>query len=357
MKTRVLFTVDTISRSGIVNVVNNIASELKNDADFDVAVLCTGIIERNRMNTELKTFDLDISRYGHRKKYLYLVPSLKKFFQENDFDYVVVSGMEFVPFYYLAIGTSKMKMIAWEHLNFHAGPKYRLEWFGKRIACRYFYKVICITKKDAELYRNYCKKGEKIEQIYNVPYKLDPKGYKTDSRKIITVAYLGEYYKGYDLLVDTAAKVFAENDDWSWDIYGEGADWDKIQNRIDEYGLQEKVVLKGFADNIRDLYGDYSMFVLTSRVEGMGMVLVEAQYAELPVISFDIECGPSDVIADGENGYLIRPFDIEEMADKIKYLIDNEDKRSDMSAKSRMCLAEFDKEYIISKWRKVFGNI
>ena len=53
------------------------------------------------------------------------------------------------------------------------------------------------------------------------------------------------------------------------------------------------------------------------------MVLVEALKAGLPVISFDIKCGPSDVIVDGVNGYLIEPFNIEKMSEKINMLIKN----------------------------------
>ncbi|MBR4609471.1 MAG: glycosyltransferase family 4 protein [Erysipelotrichaceae bacterium] len=357
MKKRILFTVNTISKSGIVNVVNNIASELSKDERNDVSILCTGIIEKDRINSNLKVYDLDISRYGRRKKYLYLIPQLKRFFKDHCFDYVVVSGMEFVSFYYLAAMNKKMKMIAWEHLNFHAGPKYRLEWIGKRIACRKFYKIICITKKDADLYADYCKNRNRIVQIYNIPYDMSSKGYNPDANKIITVAYLGEFYKGYDLLVDVAKELFKDNNDWSWDIYGEGKDREIIQSKIEKAGLKNKVILKGFADNIGELYCNYAMFVLTSRVEGMGMVLIEAQKNDLPVVSFDIECGPSDVIIDGKNGYLIKPFDTKDMAEKIRKLMIDKKTRISFSENSRMCHEEFDKKVILRKWNGLFNGI
>ena len=357
MKKRILFTVDTISKSGIVNVVNNIASELSLDDRYDVNILCTGIIERDRVNDNLKVYNLDISKNGRRKKFLYLIPELKKFFINHFFDYIVISGMEFIPFYYLATKNKNMKMIAWEHLNFHAGPKYRLEWIGKRIACKKFNKIICITKKDADLYIDYCGNKEKIVQIYNVPYDLKPKGYNLDAKKIITVAYLGEYYKGYDLLVDVAKKLFSEHDGWSWDIYGEGKDRGIIQSKIDNAGLQNKVILKGFTDDIGELYSNYAMFVLTSRIEGMGMVLIEAQKNDLPVVSFDIECGPSDVIIDGENGYLVKPFNTQEMAAKIKKLMNDKETRIKFSRNSQKCHEEFDKMFILRKWNDVFDEI
>ena len=85
------------------------------------------------------------------------------------------------------------------------------------------------------------------------------------------------------------------------------------------------------------------------------MVLIEAQKAGLPVVSFDIPCGPSDVIEDGVNGYLIQPFDIDEMSRKIIELIDDREKRKQFSEQSELYHAEFEKQVILEKWREMLG--
>lgn len=87
------------------------------------------------------------------------------------------------------------------------------------------------------------------------------------------------------------------------------------------------------------------------------MVLVEALKAGLPVISFDIKCGPSDVIVDGVNGYLIEPFNIEKMSEKINMLIKNVVKREEFSANAESTLEEFDTEIIIKKWINMLEEI
>ena len=112
---------------------------------------------------------------------------------------------------------------------------------------------------------------------------------------------------------------------------------------IKKKGLQNNVFLKGYESKINRLYKEYALFVLTSRNEGMGMVLVEALKAGLPVISFDIKCGPSDVIVDGVNGYLIEPFNIEKMSEKINMLIKNVVKREEFSANAESTLEECGK--------------
>lgn len=357
MKKRILFTVDTISKSGIVNVVNNIASQLLLNDEYEVGILCTGIEERDRVSDSLTVYNLDVSKYGRRKKYFKLIPAIKKFFNNNHFDYVVVSGMEFVPFYYIACKNLNIKLIAWEHRNFNSSPTFRLEWIGKRIACKSFDKIVCITKKDEQSYIDYCLDRKKICQIYNTPFQTYSKGYHNDSKKIITVGYLDEHYKGYDILVEVADIVLHNHSDWTWHIYGQGKDELKIHSNITKHGLDDKLILKGFIDNIKDVYNEYSFFVFTSRTEGMGMVLVEAQLNDLPIVSFDIECGPSDVIEDNVNGYLIKPFDVKQMAEKIEYLISNEEVRQKFSKNSRLHLDEFEKEYVLNKWLDLFKNI
>ena len=82
----------------------------------------------------------------------------------------------------------------------------------------------------------------------------------------------------------------------------------------------------------------------------MGMVIVEALRAGLPVVSFDILCGPSDVIKDGENGFLIKPFNLNDMSDKINCLIENLQLRKRFSLHSEKYLKDFSKDIILEKW-------
>ena len=152
------------------------------------------------------------------------------------------------------------------------------------------------------------------------------------------------------MLVQIANLVFKKHPDWSWDIYGEGGERDNLQKLIEDNRLQNHVFLKGYASNINELYSQYSFFVLTSRAEGMGMVLIEAQKSGLPVVSFDIKCGPSDVITDGINGYLVEPFRIDDMANKINCLIENDELRERFFSNSEINLSKFDTDYIVNEW-------
>ncbi len=350
---------ELIESSGIIKVVKNISIELSKN-DYCVVIIATGIFDGVMAKTfeqnGIKIINLDIEKYGAKKRYYHYVNAIYSNLKNENIDILVVSGMEHVLFYGLAILKLKSnvtKLYAWEHRNFNSKPKFKLEWWGRRYALKYWSGVICLTKKDAKQYMKYTKNKDKIFQIYNLTnFKVTRTSYNIKSKKIVSCGHL-EYIKGFDMLIDVARKVFDRHPSWTWDIYGEGKERDNLKKIIAINHLENNIFLRGYVSNMNELYQKYSFFVLTSRSEGMGMVLVEAQKAGLPVISFDIKCGPSDVIEDGKNGYLIKPFDINEMYLKICGLIEDEECRQKFSDCSEINLDEFDKEYIVSKWLKL----
>lgn len=350
----VAFAVGSITKSGIVKVVTNIANALKQETDIKIAIICTDIAE-----DPIPAFDKDIPIFNlncpREKKldYFRAIKPIRELAKRECFDTIVVSGMKWVLFYYWALKGLSTRMFAWEHRNFKAGPKFRLEWIGKRLACRKAEGIICITKRDYQYYRDYAGNLPKLHQIYNlVEFSAERSPYDVQSHKIISCGYL-DPIKGFDMLMEVARKLLEKRTDWTWDIYGEGSEREHLEQLITEYGLAEHVFLKGFCADINQKYGEYSMFVMTSRSEGLGMVLIEAQKAGLPIVAFDIDCGPSDVVAEGENGYLIPPFDVETMVGRIMELQDNSDLRKAFSHLSESTHKEFEHEEIIRKWNDV----
>lgn len=356
---KIAFAVDKLRPTGIVRVVRNIAIALVQTDDVEISIICTGrdeTIEKNYIPENIRVYDLDILRYGRRKKYLKYVGALRTLFCRYTPDVLVVSGMEHVPFYDMASrNLTETKRIAWEHRNFSAGPRFRLEWIGKRMALKRWNGVLCITKKDYAQYRNYHGSDRGLYQIYNLTdFSCARKPYREESARIMSCGYLSPI-KGYDFLLTAAETVFRKNPAWTWDIYGRGALQAELEQEIKTRGLEKNVRLMGYEPNVQELYGEYSFFVLTSRAEGMGMVLIEAQKAGLPVVSFDIPCGPSDVIADGENGWLIPAFDTDKMAEKILELMEDPGMRRAFSERSEIHHAEFEKDVILAKWKEMLG--
>ena len=108
---------------------------------------------------------------------------------------------------------------------------------------------------------------------------------------------------------------------------------------------------------MEDEYKNAAIYVMTSLQEGLPMVLLEAKSNTLPLISFDIQTGPGEIICDGVNGYLIPAYDIKAMAEKICELIEDEKKRLKFSTNAQLDIEKFSKEVIIKKWEDVINKI
>ena len=129
-----------------------------------------------------------------------------------------------------------------------------------------------------------------------------------------------------------------------------------MQKRIDEEGLGEFLTLKGACRDIHEVYPEYSIFALTSRYEGLSMVLLEAYSHRLPLISFDCDCGPSEIVREGENGFLVPCFDCDDYAEKLVSLMNDEELRRWFSEHCRLPLAEFDVDYVLDQWERLFDE-
>ncbi len=359
---KICFVVDRLNdRSGIVKVVVNIANVLCDDPDHLISILSIRDLQEDLkidISPSIAVRSLHIDTDIRKRRFFLAVPLLKKYMTKEQVDILIVSGMEWSLPIWIACGLQdKVKIVAWEHLNFRAGPRFRLEWIGKRLACKRFAGIVCITKRDHQYYKRYMKNDQKLYQIYNLTdLKEGHKCYDLSSHKIVSCGYLSPI-KGFDMLIEVAERCLKQHEDWVWDIYGEGKERPLLEHLIDEKHLKGRVNLMGYHDDIQKLYKEYSFFVLTSRTEGMGMVLIEAQKSGLPIVSFDIPCGPSDVVRDGENGYLIKPFDLDQMADKIQRLMGDEGLRKRFSEASEMRHKEFKAAYIMDKWYRLIDEV
>lgn len=165
------------------------------------------------------------------------------------------------------------------------------------------------------------------------------------------------YQKGFDLLLKAWALVCMHVTGWQLHIVGDGELREALQRQVKELGLEESVCLCPATTDIKTVYQQASLLVMSSRYEGFGMVLLEAQTAGVPVISFDCKCGPSEIIKDGVTGYLIPEGDIQGMADKILALISNEGLRKKIGKQAFDDSSRFSEERIMKLWVDLFDTL
>lgn len=221
----------------------------------------------------------------------------------------------------------------------------------------YFAKVDCIvslTEGDAKEWRKY---NNNVKVITNTVH-LNSNKYISDctNKRVIFVGRIAEQ-KGLPALFKIWEDVTKRHPDWTLDLYGEGESATLTEWVNDETKKQKNIVLHKPTDKIFDKYCECSIFVLTSTYEPFGLVLPEAMSCGLPVIAFDCPYGPTDIITDGIDGFLIPQGDTKAFANKICNLIENPELRKKMGAAGVISSQRYAAANIMPQWVKLFNEI
>lgn len=154
-----------------------------------------------------------------------------------------------------------------------------------------------------------------------------------------------------------ASLIVPRYPEWKFYIVGKGEEKEKLLQMISDYHLENHVFLKGFVEDMPSLYQKVSIYLMTSRVEGLPMVLLEAKYFRLPTVSYDILTGPSDIILDGVNGYLVPPERVDLLAGKLCELISNQSLYASFSEHAWDNIRDFDKDVILGQWTELLQKL
>ncbi|MBQ4915642.1 glycosyltransferase family 4 protein [Maribacter sp. MMG018] len=176
-----------------------------------------------------------------------------------------------------------------------------------------------------------------------------------NSEKIILNVGSFKNGKAQDVLIRAFAQL--PTSDWRLVFLGHGPNMDKFKNLAQQLGIADRVSFKGAQKDVASYYNKAAMFVFTSEHEGFPNALLEALYFGVPSISTNCPHGPSDMIADGENGFLVPVGDVNALAKKMQLLMNNPELRDKFSQGALESTKKYEMEPIAQQWMQVITSV
>jgi len=174
-------------------------------------------------------------------------------------------------------------------------------------------------------------------------------------RRLLAVGRLHPH-KGFDVLLRAFAQLVEHFPDWDLVILGEGDEREALQRQIEDDGLAGRVSMPGRVGNLSDWYRESDLYVLSSRVEGLSNTLLEAMAGGLPVVAFDCETGPREIIRDGIDGVLVTPVeDDEALAAHLGDLMARPEWREALARRAIDVRDRFSTARVMALWNHLFG--
>ena len=215
--------------------------------------------------------------------------------------------------------------------------------------CNY---VVTLTKQDIPFWQKYSKRILVIPNMLTITPK---KVVDYETKRVISAGrYMSE--KGFDMLLEAWHLLPKQFGDWHLYIFGNG-DRSVYLKIVEKYNMDGTVHLMSATNDIAEEFSKSSLYVMSSRYEGFGLVLAEAMSCGLPCISFDCPYGPREIIKDKEDGLLAKNKDIEDLAHKMVLLMSDAELRRKMGERAIKNIARYEPQAIMNQWINLFETL
>lgn len=211
--------------------------------------------------------------------------------------------------------------------------------------------IVSLTENDASDWRQVHKC---VGVIPNMVHLNEGEVSTLKNKHVIWVGRL-DYQKRPMEAIKIWQMVYPKHMDWHLDIYGDGEQIKEIEDAA--HKLNMNIHVHQPTALIFDCYRDSSILLSTSLFEPFGLVLVEAMSCGLPIVTYDSPYGPSSLISDGIEGFLVEMSHSEIMARKICQLIDDKPLRQKMGISAIKTSSKYSSEFIMPMWKMLFEQI
>lgn len=353
---KICFLIGNLNSSGGTERVTTLIANALAEKKYQVSILSLAGGKQSffELKPDIKTYSLYAEKISFKKNFLGVVWRIRQFVTQYQIDTLVVVDSISCVFTVPALFGLKIKHICWEHFNFkvNLGVKYRD--VGRKWATKYCDYVVTLTKRDKELWEQSIKNIKaKIIPIANPsPFEVQENIPSLDYKTILCVGRL-THQKGFDLLITAWARIAQQVPDWKVVIVGSGEDELMLKQMAKDLGVGDSIIFAGRQKDMDQFYRQASFFCMSSRFEGFGMVLLEAQSYGLPIVAFDCDIGPAELV-NKETGFLVTNGDIIQLGDALQKTIDcTVDQYNKMVEQAFISSENYKLNSIISHWLKI----
>jgi glycosyltransferase involved in cell wall biosynthesis len=355
------FIISSLGGGGAERVAAIMLNSLSQNRENDVSVVT--LFEREKkykLNTSVNVVKLQQIKYIPSHTIRSIISLCRYYKNKSNRPDVIVSFITLTNLITIIVAKIfRIKIIAQEHnshLRYMKGRKLSTD-----ITKKYLYKkadvLTVLTAFDVAFYKNYG------ANVYVMPNPSSFQSITDNSHKrekvILAVGDLNKYHhKGFDNLINLMVPIFEKHPDWKLKIAGSGDKGLKYLSEIaQKTNTSNKITFTGFVDNISDLMYRSSIFILSSRFEGLPMVLLEAMSQGMACIAYDCKTGPSDIIENYKNGILVKDQNKQEMINELLELIDNPDLRKRLSSEAIKSLDKYHINTITDRYESLFEKV
>lgn len=277
---------------------------------------------------------------------------LKKYIEKYKFDCIIGLASEYSGcLAVLKKEIPRCKLIGWQHSCFNAYFKTKgRRFYNEKKFVEYLFKnldkYIVQTVDDSK----------KIKKEYNVETKVigNPNTFKEQGKcnlenKRFLAAGRFDTVKNFEGLIESFYEFSLTNNEWILYIFGEGRNKEICKNLIERYKLENRVFLPGKTFNMKEEYTKSSVYLMTSKWEGWGMVVTEAMQFGLPVISYNLPC-VKEIFGDQNCGIIVKEFDIKQYSDAMSEIVKDKNILEEMSNNAKKRIKNFDADNIGKYW-------
>lgn len=350
---KIVFFISKISDSGGSERVSTVIANQLAENGHEVVFITwmgstTSFFELNSNISVISLFDKDVNIYRQYISSLWRYYKLIKRLKPNYIvDVCTALSLISIPASFLA----RIKVISWEHFNTNVEWNPVTSRLSRWLAAKFAYRVVVLTETDKKNYevRFNAKNVDCISNpvTVNVTQLCD-----LYAKNILSIGRFTDQ-KGFDLLITAWEKVVKQLPDWTLRIVGNGELKEDVKQLISKLGLNNSVELIEPTKYIEQYYSSSSIYVMSSRYEGLPLVLIEAKAYGMPIVSFDCDTGPRDIIRNNVDGLLVEAGSVYLLVESMLQLMKSVDIRETYSKNALADLERFDMPAIVLKWLSI----